>query len=81
MDTLSSTAQASLAGPARAGEAMTAVSEGEKGTPVFETNEGKDKNNRPTLHVPFYTRSRFAPAPAGGDDKPPTSTARCKTAI
>ena len=27
MDTLSSTAQASLAGPARAGEAMTAVSE------------------------------------------------------
>ena len=34
MDTLSSTAQASLAGPARAGEAMTAVSEGEKGTAV-----------------------------------------------
>lgn len=34
MDTLGSTAQASLAGPARAGEAMTAVSEGEKGTAV-----------------------------------------------
>ena len=34
MDTLSSTAQASLAGPARAGEAMTAVSEDEKGTAV-----------------------------------------------
>lgn len=34
MDTLSSSAQASLAGPARAGEAMTAVSEGEKGTAV-----------------------------------------------
>ena len=34
MDTLSSTSQASLAGPARAGDAMTAVSEGEKGTAV-----------------------------------------------
>ncbi len=34
METLSSTAQASLASPARAGDAMTAVSEGEKGTAV-----------------------------------------------
>ena len=34
METLSSTAQASLASPARAGDAMTAVSGGEKGTAV-----------------------------------------------
>lgn len=34
METLSSTAQASLASPARAGDAMTAVSEGGKGTAV-----------------------------------------------